>query len=349
MQFVSAGGIALATIVDVAKAAGVSVATVSRVLNGNGRVGSELRERVMRAAQALQYVPNTAARNLRRSESGTVLILAPNLTNPYYTHILAGIGEVAQGYGYRSFLCNTGGDIGQIQSLLSMLETHEADGAILLATELGAQWLAPYASRFPIVQSSEFDPAVDVPHVSIDNRQAASDVMAYLLSLGHTRIGFIGSQNRYYSTLLRMQSYREALTQAGIPVEESYIRQASEDYSFRSGFQAACSLLSQEMRPTALFCISDTLAFGAIAGAQEMGFSVPENVTVVGFDDVESTTMFHPYVTTMAQPCSDIGRRAMEMLHGLIRGETVPREVVLPHRLEIRESSACRSRELYWI
>ena len=197
MQFVSAGGVDLATIVDVAQAAGVSVATVSRVLNGNGRVGSELRERVMRAAQALQYVPNTAARNLRRSESGTVLILAPNLTNPYYTHILAGIGEVAQGYGYRSFLCNTGGDIGQIPSLLSMLETHEADGAILLATELGAQWLAPYASRFPIVQSSEFDPAVDVPHVSIDNRQAASDVMAYLLSLGHTRIGFIGSQNRY--------------------------------------------------------------------------------------------------------------------------------------------------------
>ena len=152
----------MATIVDVAQAAGVSVATVSRVLNGKGHVKPELRERVDRAVEALSYVPNSAARNLRRSESGTVLILAPNLTNPYYTHILAGIGEVAQSCGYRSFLCNTGGDIGQIQSLLSMLETHEADGAILLATELGAQWLAPYAQSYPIVQSSEFDPEVDV-------------------------------------------------------------------------------------------------------------------------------------------------------------------------------------------
>lgn len=336
----------MATIVDVAQAAGVSVATVSRVLNGKGHVKPELRERVDRAVEALSYVPNSAARNLRRSESGTVLILAPNLTNPYYTHILAGIGEVAQSCGYRSFLCNTGGDIGQIQSLLSMLETHEADGAILLATELGAQWLAPYAQSYPIVQSSEFDPEVDVPHVSIDNAQAARDAMTYLLSLGHTRIGFIGSRNRYYSTALRMRSYREALAQAGIPVEEHYIRLASEDYSFKSGFQAACSLLSMETRPTALFCISDTLAFGAIAGAQELGFGVPEHVTVVGFDDVESTTMFHPYVTTVAQPCFDIGRRAMEMLGGLMRGENVPREVVLPHRLEIRESSRRRSQEL---
>lgn len=335
----------MATIVDVARAAGVSVATVSRVLNGKGRVKEALRAQVLQAVEALQYVPNTTARNLRRSESGTVLILAPNITNPYYTHILSGIGEAAQKYGYRSFLCNTGGDIQQEKSLLSRLETHEADGAVLLATELHADWLRPYAERFPVVQTSEFDPDVDVAHVSIDNRQAALDAMEYLLSIGHTRIGFITSENRYHSTQQRTCGYREALEAAGIAVQESYIRPASADYSFKSGFQAARSLLSQESRPTALFCISDMLALGAIASAQEMGFRVPEDVTVVGFDDVESTTMFHPHVTTVVQPCLDIGRQAMEMLCALMRGQSVPRQVVLPHRLAVRESSASRNQE----
>ncbi len=336
----------MATIVDVAQAAGVSVATVSRVLNGKYPVKQQLREKVLAAVDALQYVPNTTARNLRRSESGTILILAPNITNPYYNHILAGIGEVAQKYGYRSFLCNTGGDIEQEKSLLSRLETHEADGAVLLATELGAQWLLPFAQRFPVVQSSEFDPQVDVAHVSIDNRRAARDVMEYLLSLGHTRIGLINSENHYYSTRQRTRGYCEALQQAGIEVRQDYIRQASVDYSFKSGFQAARSLLSQETRPTALFCISDMLALGAIASAQEMGFRVPEDVTVVGFDDVDSTTMFHPYVTTVVQPCLDIGRRAMEMLYDLMHGRQAPRQVVLPHHLEVRESSASRYQEL---
>ncbi|MEG0049537.1 MAG: substrate-binding domain-containing protein, partial [Clostridia bacterium] len=129
---------------------------------------------------------------------------------------------------------------------------------------------------------------------------------------------------------------------AGLPATPEYIRKATVDYTFKSGFNSARSLLSQEARPTALFCISDMLALGAIAGAQEMGFRVPEDVTVVGFDDVEHTTMFHPYVTTVAQPCFDIGRRAMELLYELMNGRETPRQVVLPHSLMVRESSAAR-------
>ncbi len=330
----------MATIVDVARAAQVSAATVSRVLNGNGGVSPEAAKRVLKVVEELQYAPNPSARNLRRNESRVILILAPNVTNPYYTHIIAGIGKAAHKLGYSSFLCNTEGDRAQEEQALNMLVRHRADGAILLATELGSDWLTPYTEHFPLVQCSEFDPNIGIPRVAIDNYNAALEVMAYLLKLNHTRIGFIGSTNKYVSTALRLQGYRDSLTAAGIPIKEEYIRYATIDYTFKSGFDAAKSLLSQEKRPTALFCISDMLALGAIASAREMGFRVPEDVTVVGFDDVEHTTMFHPYVTTVAQPCFELGVTAMEMLQCALTQRPMEREVLLPYKLMVRESSA---------
>ena len=332
----------MATIVDVARTAGVSVATVSRVLNGKAHVKEDFRRRVMDAVETLHYMPNQAARNLRRNESRAILILAPNVTNPYYTHIIAGIGEAAHEYGYSSFLCNTYEDRSREEDLLKRMELSQADGAILLATALGAKWLVPYAQKHPIVQCSEFDPEMDILHVSIDNYQASRDVMAHLLGLGHKRIGLITSTNRYYSTALRTRAYRDALAEADLPAPDYYIREGAADYTFTSGFDSARSLLSQEKRPTALFCISDMLALGSIASAREMGFRVPEDVTVVGFDDVEHTTMFHPYVTTVVQPCFDIGYRAMGLLQQMMCGQTPTQSLVLPHSLVVRESSAPR-------
>ncbi len=334
----------MATIVDVSREANVSVATVSRVLNGKGHVSPEVSQRVMEAIKRLEYAPNVSARNLRRNESRVVLILAPNITNPYYTHIIAGVGEAAHRNGYSSFLCNTEGDQEQEKQLLEMLVKHQADGAILLATEMGADWLKPYAGRFPLVQCSEYDPNIDIVHVNVDNYRAAREVMAYLIEIGHRRIGIISSVNKYVSTAMRLKGYQDALMAAEILPKDEYIRYATIDYSFKSGFDAARSLLSQEKRPTALFCISDMLALGAIASAQEMGFRVPEDVTVVGFDDVEHTTMFHPYVTTMAQPCFELGKKAMELLLCQLRQTPLKREVLLPHRLMVRESSAAPRR-----
>ena len=330
----------MATIVDVAKAAGVSVATVSRVLNGKTRPDSPQSVKVRQAAAELGYAPNPTARNLRRSESRVILILVPNITNPYYAHIISGIGEAAHQMGYSAFLCNTAGSRDLEEQVLGRLSRRQADGAILMATELGSGYLKPYAQRYPIVQCSEYDPDIDIPHVSVDNYRAGREVMSYLLDLGHRRIGIISSLNRYGSTQQRLRGYRDALKRAGLPVRQDYIRYAAVDYSFSSGFDAAVSLLSQEERPTALFAISDMLALGAIAGAQELGFRVPGDVAVVGFDDVEHTTMFHPYVTTVVQPCYDIGFRAMELLGRLLRRESVPKSVLLPHRLMVRESTA---------
>lgn len=324
----------------------MSVATVSRVLNGNGKVSPEATQRVLAAADRLQYAPNLAARNLRRNESRVILILAPNLTNPYYANIIAGIGKAAHEQGYSSFLCHTGGEKAQEEQLLGMLAKHQADGAILMATELGATWLKPYAELFPLVQCSEFDPNIPIAHVAIDNYSASREAVAYLLSLNHKRIGLISSENRYYSTTQRLRGYRDALTAAGITPNDAYVRDATVDYTFKSGFDAATSLLSQEKRPTALFCISDMLALGAIASAREMGFRVPEDVSVVGFDDVEHTTMFHPHITTIAQPCYQLGVKAMEMLEGQINHSPSVTEALLPYKLMVRESTAARRSSL---
>lgn len=326
--------------VDVAKRANVSIATVSRVLNGQSRVKPELAARVMEAVRDLRYEPNFTAQNLRRNVSGTLAILTPNITNPYYANIIAGIAQAAQENGYSSFLFNTEGKRELEEQILERLTKHQADGAILLAAELGSDWIYDYAREYPVVQCSEFDPRFPIPRVCVDNYKATQDVMEYLISLGHTRIGTISIENRFYSTATRLRGYRDALAAANLPAEEDYIRYATQGYTFKMGFKLARSLLAQEKRPTALFCISDMLALGAIAGAKEMGFRVPEDVTVVGFDDVEYTTMFHPYVTTVVQPCYQIGHTAVELMRGLVQRQQVPQEVILPHRLMVRESSA---------
>lgn len=328
------------TIVDVARKAGVSIATVSRVLNHQGRVAEAYRERVMAAVKELEYVPNVTARNLRRNESRAIFIQVPNNTNNYYAHIIEGISQAAYERGYSAFLCNTDSNHARDVELFSRLKRHEADGAIMLSAELGSDWVRPYAEKYPIVQSSEFDPQVDVAHVSINNYGAAREVMSYLVSLGHRRIAMISCDNLYYSTVQREKAYCSAMRSLGLSPQDEMIVRVQPGYSFQSGFDAAMHILQGDRVPTALFCVGDMIALGAIAAAQQLGLRVPEDLTVTGFDDVEFTTMFHPYLTTVKQPCLEIGRRAMEVLYQQIQGNTAPREVVLPYEFVIRESSA---------
>ncbi|MEN6572236.1 MAG: LacI family DNA-binding transcriptional regulator [Anaerolineaceae bacterium] len=331
----------MSTMADVAKEARVSVATVSRLLNNLGTVSPETAERVYAAISKLSYEPNLLARNLRKNESRVILLLAPNVTNPYYAHILSGIGDAAANLGYSALIFTTADDLSREREGLEMLKRHRVDGAILMASNLGGDWLLEYANQFPVVQCSEFDPSVDIPHVSIDNYQAAVQTMDYLLSLGHTRIAMVSSENQYLSTNLRLRGYRDTLATHGIEVREDYIAYAAPDYSFTSGKARTRDLMNVDPRPTAIFCISDTLALGAITAAREMGFRVPENVTVIGFDDVEDTTKFHPYITTVSQPCYELGRQSMQLLYSLMsQAKDVPHQVVLPHRLIVRESSA---------
>lgn len=330
----------MATIIDVAREAGVSIATVSRLINKKAKVSPQTAARIYVAIEKLDYVPNLAGRNLRKNESGVILILAPNFTNPYYAHILSGIGDTAAEFDYSALIINTASEIKRKRSALEMLKKHRADGAILLSSELGCDWLLEFASVYPCVQCSEYDPEIDIPHISIDNYAATIEVMEYLIQLGHRQIAMISSENLYISTRQRLDAYQDTLKMYEIELREDYVIYASRDYSFNSGKQKARELLELDNPPTAIFCISDTLALGAITTAKEMGFKVPEDVTVIGFDDVEFTTMFHPYISTVVQPCYELGKKSMELLFAQINQNTdLLRQQFLDHELIIRESS----------
>lgn len=330
----------MATMADVAREARVSVATVSRLLNKQGVVSPETAERVYAAIQKLSYEPNILARNFRKNESRVILILSPNITNLYYAHVLSGIGDAAAELGYSALTFNTSDDVAREREALDMLKKRRADGAILMSSDIGCEWLLEYASRHPLVQCCEYDPAVDIPHVSIDNYLAAQQAMEYLIDLGHRRIAIISSENEYVSTNLRLKGYKDTLAMHAIAPREDYITFASRDYSFKSGKAMAKELLRLNPRPTAIFCISDSLALGAITAAKEMGCRVPEDVTVIGFDDVEHTTMFHPYITTVAQPCYELGRQSVYLLYAqMTQRKDVPHQKTLEHQLIVRESS----------
>ena len=331
----------MATITDVAKEANVSVATVSRVLNKKNSVKPETVERVQKAIEKLSFEPNMSARNLRRNETRVILIIAPNITNPYYSHILSGIGDAANESKYSALIYNTSGDITCEKAGLEMLKKKRADGAILLANGMNSTWIQEYSKEYPIVQCSEYALKLDIPRISIDNYKAATDVMNYVIGLGHKRIATISSSNNYVSTALRLQGYLDSLKCHDLEIHREYISMASVDYSFKSGKSSAYKLLQQKHRPTAIFCISDILALGAITAASELGIRVPEDLTVIGFDDVDNTTMFHPYITTIAQPCYELGKESFRILNACMNDEKgINKKIVLPHKFIIRESSA---------
>lgn len=328
------------TIEQVALRAGVSVATVSRTLNNSPAVKSATAQRVRQAIEALGYVPNQPARNLRRNESRVILALAPNFSNPYYSSILTGIGDRAWELEYSVLVCNTLGHANSELRFLKMLESHQADGAILLGCHWDYSWLARFARQSHIVQCCEYVPDLACPSVSIDNYRATREMIAYLQDLGHRRIAMIGADNQYISTRLRRQGYLDAMSERELEVREDWYRLADADYSFASGQAAARALLAAKPRPTAIFCVSDILALSVISAAQELGLSVPRELTVTGFDDLDYTTMVHPYLTTVAQPCQELGRQSVDLLlDGLRDGENGQR-AFLPHRLVERESAA---------
>ncbi|TJX64058.1 LacI family transcriptional regulator [Soehngenia saccharolytica] len=330
----------MSTIEDVAKEANVSVATVSRVINNPEIVKEETRLRVYEAIEKLSYEPNISARNLRKNETRVVLIVTPNITNPYYAHILAGIGDMAQTHGYSALIYNTYGKESEQKKALDMLKKKRSDGAIILASNMDSNWIEDYASEYPIVLCSEYPMDVDISRVSIDNYDAAYNVMQYIYSLGHRKIAMISSTNNYISTYLRLKAYQDFLNIETIECNEEYIQYADEVYSFKSGKEATLKLLNLKEKPSAIFCISDTIALGAIAAIKESNLDIPQDICVVGFDDVDYTTMFHPYLTTVSQPCYKLGTESFRLLNNLFKnGIKSIEKRIIPYELIVRETT----------
>ena len=328
----------MATIYDIARAAQVSIATVSRVVNNSGNVSPVTREKVLKAIQRMDYVPNDQARNLRAQHSGTILVMQPNITNPYYANVFSGVSDKAKNLNYTLFLMNTEEE--DLHSTLEKtLENKQFDGVITFAVNREDDWIADYLSRIPIVQCCEFAEKAAVPHVSVDNYKAAYTATDYLLRLGRKRIGMISTTNHFMSTKKRMEGFRDALAaRDGEPLLIAYMDDA---YSYASSLVTAQKLLRRDDPPDAVFCIGDAAAFALIVTARELGIRVPDELSVIGFDDVIYTQMIHPYITTMRQPCAALGARAMDILNEMINGRMPEeKEVILPTALIVRESTS---------
>lgn len=325
------------SIADVARHAGVSTATVSRVINGLPVTRPETRAKVEEAIATLGYRTNESARSLVLSETRLILTLVPDFSNPYYSEIVRGIESVAREHRYYVLLSNTHGESARERSYLEMLKQHRSDGVICLDPMTIQRLLAEEAKSFPWVACSEFVPEADVPYVSIDHRQAAKDAVLYLLSKGHRHVALVNSDERYLYAQQRRAGYEEALRGAGLEVRREYVQSAG-GVQYPLGELAARRLLALDTPPTAVFAVSDTLAIGVMKAAFRAGLHVPQDIAVVGFDNIPVAEMFEPAITTVAQPMQQLGERAISLLLQRISGVPVQPEI-LNHVLVVRGSA----------
>ncbi|WP_028208465.1 LacI family DNA-binding transcriptional regulator [Paraburkholderia nodosa] len=328
------------SIAAVALRAGVSVATVSRVLNGHANVRAATRERVLAEIETSGYRVNELARNLRTAESRLLLTMVPDFGNPFYAEIVRGIDSVARQHGFFLLLCDTGADAGRERSYFDLLRRHRADGAICLDPATVQHALAAESTALPWVACCEFDPDVGVPYVGIDNYRAAHDAVRHLIARGRRRVALINSDEHYLYAQQRRDGWRDALGEAGIALRDAW-RVNVNCLDYDAGAQAAAALMQLPAgeAPDAIFAVSDTLAVGVVNGLRGAGRRVPHDVAVVGFDDIALAAQIDPPLTTIAQPMRELGETAARLL---LRRFADPRAsvpgVLLPHRLVVRES-----------
>ncbi|WEG11844.1 LacI family DNA-binding transcriptional regulator [Pullulanibacillus sp. KACC 23026] len=322
---------------DVARKANVSTATVSRVLRNPHSVKEETRKKVLRVIEELNYQPNALARQLRTSRAHTILVVVPTITNTVFAQVLGGIDQLAGEYGYRVLLANSNGHKEKSMSYLDHLKQKQVDGVILLTSELGEALLADIAKEYPIVLTSEFIPGSIIPTVSIDNVRSGQQATEHLIQLGHQRIAHLTGPLEGLLSQGRLAGYKEALERHGIPYDQGLVQEG--DFSFESGSELMKGWLESPDPPTALFAANDEMAIGAMKAAIEKGIDIPNNLAVVGFDNIQFSSIFEPMLTTVAQPFHDMGVQSMKLLLKQINQEEIEHpQIVLDSELIIRQS-----------
>lgn len=328
------------TISDVAKMAGVSTTTVSHILNGTRYVSEELKERVEKAISTLGYRPNSLARGLRRGESKTIGLIVPDNSNPFFAEILRLIENIGYSRGYSVILCNSDSDTAKEAAYTELLHEKQVDGIIFIATNNSAEHLEQLSRKgIPIVVVDRDISLENTDVILADNFQGGYEATRYLISLGHRRIACVGGSYRLLSGEERVNGYLKALAEARIPVDPAYL--VHGDFRYKSGEQAMIELLSRPVKPTAVFACNDLMALGAMTALRNAHFALPNQMSLVGFDDISLTSMVSPSLTTVAQPVEDMAQLAIDLLINRIQNKTEEypaKRVVLPTELVIRES-----------
>ena len=331
------------TIQDVARKAGVSVATVSRVINGQENVRADTVARVRQAIEDLGYHPNSMGRNLRQNKSQRILVLQPSIANPFYSSVIRGIDATASEAGYQMILSDTNNDPAREERFLSLLDGHVVDGAILTTPCYEPEHYRDIARRYPLVFCSEDYPDSPVSSATMDNVRGGYDAASYLIGLGHRRIGFVGIYGNRHTVGQRLTGFRKALSEAGIDFPECYLIEGdtpSEAQTAEVTLQAGRSVADIPDRPTALFCTSDLIGIYVVKGLKECGLRVPEDVSICCFDNIDFAGLYDPPLSTVAVPMYDMGCEAVRLLLERIESPQTPvRRQVVPHRIIERASA----------
>ncbi len=329
-----------ASMKDVAARAGVSVKTVSNVING-AQVAPPTRERVERAVTELGYRPNITARNLRQGRTGILALAVSEIDVPYFAELARLIVDTAEEHRYTILIDQTNGDPRREQYVVDGMGKQLVDGIIFSPIAMNRLDIARRTDATPLVLLGERVSAGPADHVAIDNVAAARTATEHLIALGRRRVAAIGAQPAHAQSTARMREsgYRTALADAGLGIDEALIVPA-RDYHRRDGAEAAAYLTELEEPPDAVFCFNDTLALGAMRTLHDRGYRIPEDVAVVGFDDIDDGRYNVPSLTTISPDKVGIARSALRLLLDRIDAvESPAREVTVSHELRVREST----------
>ncbi|GAE36168.1 LacI family DNA-binding transcriptional regulator [Halalkalibacter akibai] len=328
-------------IIDVAKRANVSTATVSRVLSSPHTVREETMGRVLEAIKDLDYHPNILARQLRTLETKTVIVVVPDISNPFFSKVLRGIEYVAAANGYQVLLKDTTNDLELESGYVDLLRQKKADGMIFL-TVMNSELVNIVENQYPVVLACEYIEGSNIPTVSIDNISAARKATEYLIQLGHRQIACISGPTASVLGQDRLKGYYQALSQYNVTVDPVLIQEG--DFTYESGFNVMNKLLALNQLPTGVFAANDEMALGAIKAIKSKHFRVPADISVIGFDNIKFSTIVEPELTTIAQPAFEIGNKAMDLLIKLMKNKKIIRsQFILDDKLIIRNSCVKRS------
>jgi len=330
----------MVTIKDIARAVGVSPSTVSRALSDSPLVNNVTKENVHRIARQLGYERNELARALVKGSSGAIGLIVPDITNPFFSDIARGIAEIADRAGYGLILCNTDGRIDRELSYVRLMRRKRVDGLLLCSTTIDAPYLREVErGRTPFILVSSLGLTPQLPYVMTDDRAGARLAMEHLIALGHCRIGFIAGPENVHASRDRRAAYIDVLREHAIPPVDAW--QSFASFTQAAGREAGQRMLSLAERPTAIFAANDVIALGVLEVAEGLGLRVPEDLSIIGYDDISYAALPRIQLTTVAQPAVEMGQIAADWLLSRIENpDTPPLQRILRPLLVVRSTTA---------
>jgi len=330
------------TIRDVARAAGVSIGTVSAVINDRGHVAPETRRHVLRCIAELGFEPNNAAQSLKRGRISSIGFIVPDLKNPFFAAIAEGIQSTIGDDDILLMLCISGSNTDREEYYARTLRTQRLDGVIYLSgTGLPSPSLIELARAGAVVFVDEVLAGIDVPFVGCNNLAGARQIAGHVIACGHRRIAIVAGPPRLWTSEQRLAGFRESIAAAGL--DPDAIPCTWGDYGERSGYDAARQLLNgpAAARPTAILCANDLMAMGVMRYCREQGIAIPAELSICGFDDITGSELLLPALSTVAQPSHEMGRAAAQLLlHRTGVREEAPAITNFPVSLKLRDSIA---------